>query len=154
MALQRATHIQDRWRCSESCALRSQRQPVLSSELRHLSKQNRTLCPPTYQPGLCEMYHSAYQGLRVVAIPTMPLIDAMLMIQPRSPLGCGCCFNICLIAYFEPRKTERALIPMTRSHSSSFVSCINEGGGAMPALFTILYRHCQILKQGNLENLL
>lgn len=34
-----------------------------------------------------------------VACPTIPMIDAVLMIQPRSPLGCGSCSSIWAVAY-------------------------------------------------------
>ncbi len=143
----RVTHIQDKWHCNGSCVSRSRRQLVLLSELRPPSKQSKMLYPKPISLEDANHYDPAYENARVIATPTKPLTDATLMIQPRSPLGCGCCFNICIIAYLEPRKTERALTAITWFHSSSRVSWIMEGGGAMPALLTILQGLCKCCKE-------
>ena len=135
--IREATHLQDKLHCSGSYALRSPRQPVSSFGLPHPLKRSKTLDPRpiSWNTAKCMI---RFHDSRVFGKPTKLLADAMLMIQPRSPSGCGCCFNICMIAYFEPRKTERALTPTTRSHSSSDISCIQEAGGTTPALLTIL----------------
>lgn len=79
--------------------------------------------------------------LRLSRPATIPIMEDMLIIQPRSPEECGGCFNICAVAYLQPRKTDLTLTRIVVSQTSSSVKWHTAGvlaSSATPALLTKL----------------
>lgn len=98
------------------------------------------------EEGIKSVPHMVYRGgirlyLRLSSPATIPIIEDMLIIQPRSPEECGGCFNIWAVAYLQPKNTDLTLTRIVVSQTSSSVKWHTAGvlaSSPTPALLTKL----------------
>lgn len=79
--------------------------------------------------------------LRLSRPATIPIMEDMLIIQPRSPEKCGGCFNIWAVAYLQPKNTDLTLTRIVVSQMFSSVRWHTAGvlaSSPTPALLTKL----------------
>lgn len=136
----RWTYIQDIWHCSGSYPCRN-RTRLGASDWRWRPCSQRMMLINNLSLRISKIHRKEVNDgsmyVRLVGPPTKPKTLLMFTIHPRSPLLCGSCCSICVIAYLQPRNTERAFTRMVRSQSDSSRRWMGLGfldSMAMPAL--------------------